>query len=89
MSFSSGPMPQFSAFLRVDFSNLREMLRLPKHVTIVAVRPDPDNSHRCIIDLGGLVPCDGELQAEYRFENTTIVTFTGFRQPHVEPTEKT
>jgi hypothetical protein len=79
MFFTSGT-PNMSGYLHVDFRVLRELLRLPRDVNIVAVRPDPNDSRKCIVDVGGALPFDGELEATYRYEDTTIVTFAGFKQ---------
>lgn len=80
MEFSTGPKP-CSAHTRVDFRVLRELLRLPKDVVITAVRPDPNDCHKCILDLEGALPCEGELVVEYSTDHVTLVNFKGFRQP--------
>lgn len=67
------------ALIRVDLGVLREMLRLPKGVTITAVRAG-DDARQCIIELAGqALPAEGELTANYTFENHTIVRFAEFK----------
>lgn len=78
---SGGPVPYMTAHTNVDFKILHQMLRFPDFVSITGVRPDPANAHGFIVDLTGLVPGEGELIADYTFQNTTIVNFKGFRQP--------
>lgn len=80
MEFSNGPAP-CSAYVRVSFRVLHEMLRLPKDVTITAVRSDPNDCHKCIIDMEGALPIEGELVAKYKYKETTVVEFAGFAQP--------
>ena len=66
------------AHIRVDLGVLREMLRLPKGVTITAVRAGAC-ARQCIIELAGpALPAEGELVANYNFANHTIVTFSEF-----------
>lgn len=77
MDFSNGLPSQ--AFTRITYSMLRELLRLPKHVEIAGLRPDPSNDRGCVIDLSGLIP-PGELTIDYAYQHTTIVTCKGFRQ---------
>lgn len=77
MDFSPG-LPE-QAYTRITFSLLRELLRLPKHIEIVGVRPDPADPRRCLLDLAGLIPA-GELAVDYSYEHTTIVRFGGLRQ---------
>jgi hypothetical protein len=68
------------AHTRVDLRILRELLRLPQEVAITGVRPCPDNSQQCIVELAGAwLPAEGELRAEYNFQNTTIVNFKGWQ----------
>lgn len=83
MSFSLG-LPNMSADLRVDLKLLRELLRLPKEVTIVGVRPDATDATKTILEISGpitQVPASGDLVATYSYEHTTIVKFAGFKQP--------
>lgn len=79
MNFSPGPAAT-QAYMCVDLTILREMLRLPKDVIITAVRQHPTDSHSCILDLQGPLPAAGELSAHYSFVHTTIPEFRGFLQ---------
>jgi hypothetical protein len=80
MQFSAGPSDTQSGYIHVDFRVLRELLRLPQGVDIEAVRPDPNHAGKCIVDLAGALPVGGELEAEYSYQHTTVVTFRGFKQ---------
>lgn len=83
MNFSPG-LPPIDANLRVDLKLLRELLRLPREVTITGVRGDPTDATRAILDISGpitQVPAGGELEATYTYIHTTVVNFAGFKQP--------
>ncbi len=78
MQFSSGLVPPVDAYIRADFKVLREMLRLPKSIEIIGVRPHPADPRACLIDIRGDLPGEGELLARYETLDTTVVTFAGF-----------
>lgn len=68
-----------SAITRVNYKILRELLRLPQDVQILAVRPDPDNAGMCILDIQSeWLPAGDELVAEFGYEHTTLVKFKGW-----------
>lgn len=82
MNFSPG-LPHIDANLRVDLKLLRELLRLPREVTITGVRADPTDATKAILDINGpitQVPASGDLVAEYVYRHTTIVDFVCFKQ---------
>lgn len=83
MSFSPD-LPIMHADLRVDLKLLREILRLPKEVRITGARHEPTDATKVILEISGPithVPASGDLIACYAYEHTTIVKFSGFKQP--------
>lgn len=83
MTFSPH-LPNIDANLRVDLKLLRELLHLPREVTITGVRADATDATKAILDISGpitQVPTSGELEATYTYVHTTVVTFAGFKQP--------
>lgn len=78
MDFTASSTPIGTAHTYARLETLREILRLPDNLSIVAIVMDPDRPMHCRIELRGPLPA-GELIADYSWESQPVLKFKGWK----------